>query len=409
MQRSVLSHPDIRNLAMSVGFTSFASRAVAVVIGFQVYSITHSTLALGMLGLVEAIPAITLAPLGGWVADHARRRSVLLATRWMALGCVLGLAAASLGRGPWMVPSLYALVFLVGVARSFTDPTASAFEAEVVPQALVVQASSWISSTWLVSGIVGPAAAGFAYEAWGPAGTYLATAALFALSLIPLYRIPARPRPKPSRKEPMRDSLRAGWRFVRSRQPLIASMVTDLFAVFFGGALALLPVYATDILKAGAHGLGLLNAAPALGSLLVMLIGTRRPIISRAGRDLLLCIAGFGASILVFAFSRSMALSMAALFFSGLFDGVSMLIRRSILRLLTPDEVRGRVAAVNGMFICASNELGAWESGTLAALIGTVPCVAVGGVLTLLVVSGTALFAKELRCLRFDPRTFERI
>jgi len=404
-----MSHPDIRNLAISVGLSSFASRAVAVVIGFQVYSITHSTLALGMLGLVEAVPAIALAPLGGWVADHARRRSVLLATRWMALLCVLGLAAASLGSGAWVVPCLYALVFLVGVARSFTDPTASAFEAEVVPQKLVVQASSWISSTWLMSGIAGPAAAGFAYEAWGPSGTYLATAIVFALSIVPLSLIPGRVRPVPARKEPMRKSLRAGWSFVLSRQPLIASMVTDLFAVFFGGAMALLPVYAADILKVGAHGLGLLNSAPALGSLLVMLIGTRRPIISRAGRDLMLCIAGFGASILVFAFSHSMALSLLALFFSGLFDGVSMLIRRSILRLLTPDEVRGRVAAVNGMFICASNELGAWESGTLASLIGTVPCVAVGGALTLVVVAGTALYAKELRCLRFDPITFERL
>ncbi len=297
----------------------------------------------------------------------------------------------------------------MGVARSFTDPTASAFEAEVVPQELVVQASSWISSTWLLSGIAGPAAAGFAYEAWGPAGTYLAMAILFALSLIPLFRIPSRPRPVPASREALSDSLHAGWRFVLSRQPLIASMVTDLFAVFFGGAMALLPVYASDILKVGAHGLGLLNAAPALGSLCIMLLGTRRPIISRAGRDLLLCIAGFGASILAFAFSKSLALSLAALFFSGLFDGVSMLIRRSILRLLTPDSVRGRVAAVNGMFICASNELGAWESGTLASLIGTVPCVAVGGVLTLLVVAGTALYAKELRCLRFDPITFKRL
>jgi MFS family permease len=380
-----------------------------VIIGFQVYALTHSTLALGMLGLVEAIPAITLAPLGGWVADHASRRAVLLATRWVSLLCVLGLSAVSLAHGAGVLPGLYSLVFLVGVARSFTDPTTSAFEAEVVPQELVVRASSWISSTWLLSGIAGPAAAGFAYEAWGPSGTYLAIAILFGLALIPLYRIPPRPRPMPMRKEALRDSLRVGWRFVRSRQPLIASMVTDLFAVFFGGAMALLPVYATDILKVGAHGLGLLNAAPALGALVIMLIGTRRPIISRAGRDLLLCIAGFGASILVFAFSRNFALTLGALFFSGLFDGVSMLIRRSMLRLLTPDAIRGRVAAVNGMFICASNELGAWESGTLAALIGTVPCVAVGGVLTLVVVAGTALYAKELRCLRFDPVTLKRL
>ena len=186
-------------------------------------------------------------------------------------------------------------------------------------------------------------------------------------------------------------------------------MALDLFAVLFGGAIALLPVYASDILHVGAKGLGLLNAAPAFGALIISLIATRHAPIAKAGRNLLLAVMEFGICILVFAFSNNFFLSLFALFFSGLFDGISVVIRRSMVRLLSPDHLRGRIAAANWVFICASNELGAFESGMLASWIGTVPCVAVGGLVTLGVVALTTTFASQLRTLRFDPHTLERL
>ena len=185
-------------------------------------------------------------------------------------------------------------------------------------------------------------------------------------------------------------------------------MSLDLFAVLFGGAIALLPIFATDILHVGVKGLGILNAAPAAGSLLIMLWSTRHPPIKHAGRNLFLCVTGFGISILVFAFSKNFILSLLALMLSGIFDGVSMIIRRSIVRLLSPDHMRGRISAVSWIFIGASNELGAFESGLLAHFIGTIPCVAVGGGITLFVVAVTFLLAPKLRSLGFNPRGLER-
>jgi MFS family permease len=207
----------------------------------------------------------------------------------------------------------------------------------------------------------------------------------------------------------MGKSIRTGWRFIFSHQPLWTALALDLFAVFFGGAVALLPVFAEDILHVGAKGLGFLNAAPSVGALIITLMATHRPPVAQAGRNLLLSVAGFGLSILVFAFSKNFWLSMGALFFSGVFDGVSMVIRRSMVRLLSPDHLRGRVAAANWVFIVSSNELGAMESGLLASWMGTVPSVAAGGVMTLLIVAAAAFFARELRRLRFHPHTFERI
>jgi MFS family permease len=417
MSSSTLSHhftdalkvPDIRLFIGSVGFFTLASRALAVVIGFQIYQLTRSALALGLLGLIEAIPAIAIAPFGGYVADHYKRRNILLVTRAVSLVSAAALALLSLKSGKSSIAGLYAMIFVAGVARGFADPANTAFEAQVVPKHLTVNASSWISSVWISSAVLGPAAIGFFFDAWGAAGSYAVIAAGFLLSWICTGFIPPKPQPMPVQREPVLKSIAAGWHFVFKRQPLWASMGLDLFAVFFGGAIALLPIYASDILHVGAKGLGFLNAAPSLGAFLMTLAATRHPPIGKAGRNLLFSIGGFGISMLVFAFSRNFALSLVALFFSGAFDGVNMVIRRSVIRLLSPDDLRGRVAAANSIFICASNELGAFESGMAAALLGTVPAVAFGGVMTLAIVGLTALFAKELRSLRFNIRTMERI
>jgi len=402
-----LQIPAIRLFIGSVGFFTLASRALAVVIAFQIYSLTHSPLSLGWLGLIEAIPAIAIAPFGGYVADHFKRRNILLATRCVSVVSALALVVLSLqNRVPLM--GLYAMIFVAGVARGFADPASTAFEAQVVPKHLTINASSWISSTWISCSVIGPAVIGFIFDWWGAAGAYALITASFAASWIFTGAIAPHPQSRPDRAEPVFKSIATGWRYVFRSQPLWTSMSLDLFAVFFGGAIILLPVYASDILGVGASGLGLLNAAPSLGAFLTTLAATRHPPIGKAGRNLFLAVAGFGASILIFAFSRNFLLSLAALFLSGAFDGVSMVIRRSIIRLLSPDELRGRIASASSIFICASNELGAFESGMLAAWIGTVPCVAVGGGITLGIVAIVAVSAKQLRRLRFNTATLEQ-
>lgn len=406
--RDALRVADIRLFIGSVGFFTLASRALAVVIGFQIYKITHSALSLGWLGLVEAIPAISIAPFGGYVADHFNRRKIILITRATSCICTLALAIISWQSRTNPLPGLYAMIFLAGVARGFADPANTAFEAQIVPKHLTVNASSWISSTWISCSFIGPAAIGFIFDATGAHGSYLIITGCFVLSWIFTAAIPPKPLVRPEKKETLFKSIGTGWRALFKIQPLWVAMALDLFAVFFGGAIVLLPVYANDILHVGAKGLGLLNAAPSLGALIITLMATRHPPIGRAGRNLLLTMAGFGASIIIFAFSKIFLLSMAALFFSGVFDGVNMVIRRSMTRLLSPDELRGRIAATSWIFICASNELGAFESGMVAAWIGTIPCVAVGGVITLIIVTLTAGFAGELRNLRFDIHTLKQ-
>jgi len=406
--RDALKVADIRLFIGSVGFFTLASRALAVVIGFQIYKITHNPLSLGWLGLVEAIPAISIAPFGGYVADHVNRRTIILITRAVSCLCTLILAIISWETHLTSLLGLYAMIFLAGVARGFADPANTAFEAQVVPKHLTVNASSWISSTWISCSVIGPAAIGFIFDAWGAPGAYLIITGSFILSWIFTAIIPPKSMPRVEKKESMFKSIGQGWSFVFKTQPLWAAMTLDLFSVFFGGAIILLPIYANDILHVGAKGLGLLNAAPSLGALIITLIATRHPPIERAGRNLLLSITGFGMSIIIFAFSRNFLLSMSALFFSGVFDGISMVIRRSMVRLLSPDALRGRIASANWIFVCASNELGAFESGMLAAWIGTVPCVAAGGVITLGIVALTAGIAKQLRNLSFDIHTLEQ-
>jgi MFS family permease len=320
----------------------------------------------------------------------------------------LALVILSLQHQASSVISLYIVIFLAGIARGFADPANSAFEAQVVPKTLTVNGSSWIGSTWIACSIIGPAIIGFVFDAFGAVGSYMLISAWFLLSWICIALIAPKAQALPKNKEPMLKSIRVGWRFVFGHQPLLAAMALDLFAVLFGGAMALLPIFANDILHVGARGLGLLNAAPSVGALLMMLYATKYPPIAHAGRNLLWAVLGFGISILIFAFSKNFWVSMAALAFSGLFDGVSMVIRRSMVRLLSPDEMRGRISSVSWIFVCSSNELGAFQSGMLAALIGAVPCVAVGGALTFVIVGLTAWLAPQLRTLRFDPHSLER-
>jgi MFS family permease len=259
--REALRIPDIRLFIGSVGFFTLASRALAVVIGFQIYKITHSALSLGWLGLIEAIPAITIAPFGGYVADHFNRRTIILITRAASCFCTIILAIISWQTQINSLLGLYAMIFVAGVARGLADPANTAFEAQVVPKHLTVNASSWISSTWISCSVLGPAAIGFIFDARGAQGAYLIITAGFILSWIFTAAIPPKPLPVSIKNESLFKSISTGWRFVFKTQPLWTAMVLDLFSVFFGGAIILLPIYANDILHVGAKGLGLLNDA----------------------------------------------------------------------------------------------------------------------------------------------------
>ena len=397
----LLRQPDFRALLGARFTNGLAMSALVTVVGFQVYEITRDPLALGWLGLVEAIPALSLVLFGGHVADRRDRRSIILVTSIGVTLCAIALTVLSLDGALGLLPILI-VVFLTGIASGFERPALSAFEAQVIPRSQAVQGVSYQSSFSQTAGILGPVLGGIAIAVIGIAGTYAGIAILLAVSTACLWIIPPKPLPEPSTGEPLVQSLLGGIRYVARTPALIGSMALDLFAVFFGGAIALLPIFATDILHVGPVGLGILRTAPSLGALGVMLIATRRPPSRHAGRTLLICVAGFGVSMIVFGLSTSFLLSMVALFFSGVTDGISMVIRNTILRVLSPERIRGRVASVNWVFIGASNELGAFESGFSARIFGTVPSVVGGGFLTLAVVAAVAVLVPSLRHLDLD-------
>jgi MFS family permease len=383
---------------------TLATNALATVVGFQVWELTHDPLALGLLGLVEAIPALGLMLVGGHVADRRDRRSIILITSAMAtaaalLLCLIALQAQSLG----LLPILGA-IFLMGVAIGFERPALFAFEMQVIPIEHAAKGGAWLSSTWQAGAIIGPALGGILVAVIGVPSTYLVLAVLLAVSTGFVALIARQPMPVPEAGERLLASLASGIRYVFRNQFLVGSMALDLFAVLFGGAIALLPIFADEILHAGPVGLGLLRTAPSVGALLVMVGATRRPPTRYAGPILLACVTGFGLSMIVFAISTNFILSFAALFFSGVTDGISVIIRGLILRVMTPEQMRGRVSSVNWVFIGASNEIGALESGIAARLLGPAAAVLAGGIVTLLVVAGVFLMAPELRRLDLRAR-----
>lgn len=401
---AALRVPEFRYWLAAAACSTLASRALAVAIGYQIYALSQDPLALGLLGLVQAIPAISLSLVGGHIADRYDRRTIVLITRAVSVAAALGFAAISRNVDTAGLVALYAVAFVAGIARGFADPATSAFEAQVVQRELYLNASTWGGSVWEATAIIGPALGGFVYALYGVTNTYLLVAALFALAWVFMALIRPKPLPPIERKESLGKSIGVGVRYVFHHQVLVGSMALDLFAVLFGGAVALLPIFASDILHVGPAGLGLLAAAPSAGALVSMLVATRRPPIEHAGRILLTVVAGFGVSIIVFALSTSLWLSLLALAASGLFDGVSVIIRDTTMRMLSPEALRGRIAAVNWIFIGSSNELGAFESGVAASILGTVPAVWLGGVATLIVVSIVAVAAPQLRQLNLDPR-----
>jgi MFS family permease len=389
---------DFRLLLAGRFITSFGNEMLTFAIAWELWLRTRSAFALGMVGLAQVLPVILLSLPGGHVADRHNRRHIVRVTQAAFALCALALGLLSYLQGPLLL--IYACLLGIGIARAFNDPAASTLVPEAVPPELFTSAATWSSSAWQLAAITGPAAGGLVVAATNNVTPIYVFQALAALSfLVLLGFIKGRPLAL-SRKAATLDSLLEGFRFIRGTKVILAAITLDMFAVLFGGAVALLPIYATDILHVGPQGLGLMRAAPSVGALLMAFAIAHMPPFKRAGRTLLISVAGFGIATLVFGLSKNFPLSLAMLALLGALDNISVIIRHTLLLTFTPDEMRGRTAAVNSIFIGASNELGAFESGTAAALLGPVLAVVTGGIGTLLVVLAVAKFWPEMRELK---------
>ena len=398
----LFSTPEYRAFLFTNGAWTFAWRALQVVIGFQIYELTKNPLDLGWLGLLEAIPGFTLVLYGGHHADrHDRRFTIIWGRGALAILAAI-LAAVPLSGGANSMPLLLGVAFVAACVRAFADPAAAALEGQIVPREAAVQSGVMLGTAFQLMWAAGPAVSGLMYDVSGAGGTYGVIAAVCTYSALAMFWVGKRPLPPVHEEIGAWQSIRDGIKYVFSNQILVGSMALDLFAVLFGGAVALLPIFASDILKVGATGFGLLNAAPALGSLGVMIIALRNPPRRHAGRLLHISVAGFGISIIFFGLSENFLLSFVLLTISGACDGVSVVTRRAISRLMVPHAMRGRIAAVSTVFIGSSNELGAFESGFAASIFGTARSVWLGGLLTLFVVAMTAVKAPKLFNLDLD-------
>ena len=379
---AAFAHRDFRRYVVSSLALNLGAQMTSVAVGWQIYALTHRALSLGYVGLVQFAPVLVLTLPGGNVADRFDRGRIVAVCNVTLALCILALCALAIvhaGTAP-----IYAVLFFVGVARAFLAPAAQATVPGLVPPEHLANAVTWTSTTWQVSTIAGPALGGVLYGlAGGPLWVYAIAAALMALAAVAAFAMRPHPPLRVERQEGELARVAEGLRFVWTRPVILESISLDLFAVLLGGATALLPIFASDILHVGPFGLGLLRSAPAAGAALTAVGLAYRPLTRRAGPILLVCVALFGVATIVFGLSRHFGLSLAALVVLGATDMVSVVIRSTVVQLRTPHEMRGRVSAVNMVFISSSNDLGELESGLTAAWLGAVPAVIVGGVGTL--------------------------
>lgn len=386
----------------------FAWAMQFVIIEWEVYSITKDPLSLGFIGLMEIIPAVAMALFAGHIVDQNEKKSLLVK-------CLLGFSTVSLGLFLITIPSIqkalsvsnvlliiYALVFLGGLVRAFIGPTVFSLLSLIVPKKTYPNAATWSSSTWQMGAMFGPALAGVSISFIGVHWSMCLVFGFTVLALLGLSQIERKPILNPKIGEPVFQSLKEGVRFVFKNHTILGALSLDMFAVLFGGAVALLPVFAQDILKVGSEGFGILRAAPAVGSIVTMLASAYFSLNKNAGKKLLIAIFIFGGSIILFGLSEIFWVSVFALFLSGVADGVSVVIRSTILQLHTPDHMRGRVSSVNSIFVGSSNELGAFESGVTAKLMGAVRAVVFGGCMTIGTVLVTAYVSPKFRNLDLE-------
>jgi MFS family permease len=403
--RVAFTYPNFVNYTLARFFIVVALEMQSVAVGWQVYAITNRPLDLGYVGLAQFAPGFVLFLFAGHAADLFDRRK-LLTCCYAGYGLCSALLLAISWRAPQSVHLIYVVLVFVGVSRSFSFPVSRAILPHLVPEEHFSNAVAWNASTFQIATIAGPALGGIAYALFrGPEAVYALAVTVSILSIVLTLRIhplPASPEKEMAEtvtgKEPI--SLRtvlAGFRFIRERKLILGSISLDMFAVLLGGAVALLPVYARTILHTGPWGLGLLRSAPGVGAALMAIVVAHRPIHRRAGLTMLLAVAAFGVFTIVFGISHSLILSLVALLLTGAADMVSVIIRATLVQVATPDEMRGRVNAVDMLFIGVSNELGEFESGLTAQWFGTVPAVVLGGVGTLLVIATWAWLFPELR------------
>ena len=398
---------EYRNLMMGRFTFIMGLRMMGTLVGWWVYELTNEPFAIGLIGLSEVIPAVSLSLYAGHIIDISEKRKLLLRGVALYLGCavlLIGLSSsytATQISHHWIAFSIYVIIFFTGIFRAFTGPTFGTMIASIVPKNMLQNATTWSQGIWLSASVIGHASVGFLIALLGNT----ASLGIIALLVLTGYCFMYQLKPKPALNEPGEkktlESVKEGLRFVFSTKEILGALSLDLFAVLFGGAVAMIPVFAKDILKVGPVGFGWLNAASDIGSILVVVLLTLFPLRKRQGRKLFFAVGGFGVCIIIFAISKLFWLSFAVLLLSGILDGISVVIRGTILQLKTPDQMRGRVMSVNSMFINSSNEFGQFESGVAAKLLNVIPSVVFGGSMTLLVVLVTWFRAPSLRKMEY--------
>jgi MFS family permease len=392
---SALRNPHVRRLALARFCGVTGAQILTVAVGWQLYERTGSAWSLGLVGLFELIPVILLTIPAGNAADRYPRRTIAVLAQIVFVGAALGLTAISHFHGP--VNAIYAMLFLIGGARAYSQSATGSLLPQLVPPAEFVNANAWLSSTFQLAAVSGPAVGGLIIAVTGDAtDAYLTSAVLEFIFIVAMLRVPAI-RPAAHAEKRSVSDLFAGFAFIRRSPVFLAAITLDMFAVLFGGAVVLLPIYAKDILQVGPDGLGWLRAAPSVGSMAMALIMTRLKPWKRPGVALLWTVVGFGVATIGFGFSRNFALSLFCLFLTGAFDSVSVVIRLTIEQMITPDSLRGRVSAINYVFIGFSNEFGAFWNGATATLFGPIAAVIGGGVGSIVVVAAVALLWPALR------------
>jgi len=398
---------EFRNLLMGRFLFIMSLRMMSTLVGWWIYKLTSAPFAIGLIGLSEVVPALTLALYAGHFIDISEKRKLLLTGVFLYF-CAAGILFFLSTRftaihltNHWIAICIYAVIFCTGIVRAFTGPTFNVLLALIVPRQALQNATTWNQGAWLTASVSGHALGGFCIAVSGIPGTLLWICAGIFSGLLLLTQLKPKPPIAHSSEKKTWDSVKEGIHFVFKTKDLLGAITLDMFAVFFGGAVAMVPVYASDILNVGPEGFGILNGAADIGAICSVLLLTIFPMQKRQGQRLIIAVSGFGICIIVFALSRLYLLSFLALMISGILDGISVVIRGTIMQLKTPDGMKGRVMSVNSMFVNSSNELGQFESGLMAKLIGVVPSVVFGGCMTLVVALTTWVKAPGLRKLEY--------
>ena len=404
---AALRFPEFRSYVLSRFFFIIVLTMQATIISWKVYELTRDTFSIGMLGLVEFTPAFMLAFYSGYVIDKGDKRNLLLSSMignvilTSILCFITSNYAISEYPQTWILFIIFFVVFGIGVLRPFTGPTSFALVSQLVPKYDLANATMWNSASWQVGAVTGPALAGLMYGLAGITNTFYLMIGMMGIAITGLSLVTPKPVLYQKREESIVESVKQGLRFVWKSKEVLGAMSLDLFAVLFGGATALLPAFADKILHVGAQGLGVLRSAPAIGGVTVLALLAFRPLHRHQGKIMLASVAGFGICIIVFGLSQIFWLSFFALFASGMLDGISVIVRSTILQLKTPDAMKGRVASLNSIFVMSSNELGSFESGVTSKLMGNVAAVVFGGCMTIGVVVYNWFKSPSLRKLEY--------